>query len=265
VAQPLRRGRRAGPTGRSSAPLNSPKLTSTDIVGKIIYLRQSYHFGPLKISMYLKRYHDIEISSSGVWRVLVRLDMNRLPASQRYKRKQTRWKRYEKARPGHHVQIDVKFLEPLPGVGKRTYYQYTAIDDCTRLRVLRVYRKHDQKTAIQFLDYVLEKLPFQVETIQTDNGSEFQAAFHWHILDRGIKHTYIRPATPRLNGKASSAPTASTPRSSTGSSKESSSTTARCSRTSCKNGRTSTTSTGHTAAWAGRLPTNGSDKRHTRP
>jgi transposase InsO family protein len=127
--------------------------------------------------------------------------MNRLPASQRYKRKQTRWKRYEKARPGHHVQIDVKFLEPLPGVGKRTYYQYTAIDDCTRLRVLRVYRKHDQKTAIQFLDYVLEKLPFQVETIQTDNGSEFQAALHWHILDRGIKRTYIRPATPRLNGK----------------------------------------------------------------
>lgn len=48
---------------------------------------------------------------------------------------------------------------------------------------------------------MLEKLPFQVDTIQTDNGSEFQAAFHWHVLDRGIKHTYIRPATPRLNGK----------------------------------------------------------------
>jgi transposase-like protein len=40
---------------RSSAPLNSPKLTSSDIVGKVIYLRQSYHFGPLKISMCLKR------------------------------------------------------------------------------------------------------------------------------------------------------------------------------------------------------------------
>lgn len=186
---------------RSSAPPTSPNITSTDVAGKIVYLRQSYHFGPLKIAMYLKRYHDITISSSGVWRILVRLDMNRLPASQRYKRRELRWKRYEKARPGHHVQKDVKFLEPLPGAGKRRYYQYTAIDDCTRLRVLRVYPKHDQKTAIQFLDYVLEKLPFQVETIQTDNGAEFQAAFHWHVLDRGIKHTYIRPATPRLNGK----------------------------------------------------------------
>src|SRR6476646_1294882 len=26
-------------------------------------------------------------------------------------------------------------------------------------------------------------------------------AFHWHVLDQGIRHVYIRPATPRLNGK----------------------------------------------------------------
>ena len=41
------------------------------------------------------------------------LGMNRLPASQRYKRHKQRWKRYEKRRPGHHVQIDVKFIEPI--------------------------------------------------------------------------------------------------------------------------------------------------------
>ena len=38
--------------------------------------------------------------------------------------------------------------------------KYTAIDDCTRLRVLRTYPRSDQKTAIQFLDYVLSRLPF---------------------------------------------------------------------------------------------------------
>jgi transposase InsO family protein len=37
--------------------------------------------------------------------------------------------------------------------------------------------------------------------IQTDNGSEFQQLFHWHLVDRGIQHVHIRPATPRLNGK----------------------------------------------------------------
>jgi transposase InsO family protein len=67
--------------------------------------------------------------------------------------------------------------------------------------VLRIYPRSDQKTAIQFLDYVLSRLPFQVEKIQTDNGAEFQTAFHWHVLDQGIGHVYIRPATPRLNGK----------------------------------------------------------------
>jgi len=126
--------------------------------------------------------------------------MNRLPASQRYVRHKRRWTRYEKPLPGHQVQVDVKFIEPIAG-SRRKYYQYTAIDDCTRIRVLRIYPRNNQKTAIQFLDYVLERLPFPVESIQTDNGAEFQAGFHWHVLDRGIRHVYIKPATPRLNGK----------------------------------------------------------------
>src|SRR5438552_18261519 len=76
---------------RSSAPFHSPNATKAEVVGKIIYLRQHYHFGPLKISMYLKRYHDVEIGHSGVYRILKRLELNRLPASQRYKRHTDRW------------------------------------------------------------------------------------------------------------------------------------------------------------------------------
>ena len=98
------------------------------------------------------------------------------------------------------MQIDVKFIAPLKGQRKR-YYQFTAIDDCTRLRVLRIYDKLNTKTAIQFSDYVMQKLPFRVEVIQTDNGPEFGGAFHWHVLDQGVGHVYIKPRTPRLNGK----------------------------------------------------------------
>ena len=185
---------------RSHRPHVSPGTTRTEVVGKIIYLRQHYHFGPAKIAMYLARYHDISISQSGVWRILKRLDLNRLPASQRYKRHDRRWRRYEKPLPGHRVQLDVKFIAPLPG-SRRKHYQFTAIDDCTRLRVLRIYPQLNQKTAIQFADYVLERLPFRVEVIQTDNGAEFQSLFHYHLLDRGISHDYIKPRTPRLNGK----------------------------------------------------------------
>jgi len=191
----------AGLVDRSHRPKTSPKATHVDVVGKILYLRQNYHFGPAKISMYLARYHDVTISNSGVWRILKRLDLNRLPASQRYKRLDRRWKRYEKQLPGHQVQIDVKFIAPIGGTPKQKHYQFTAIDDCTRLRVLRIYPRLNQQTAIQFADYVLEKLPFQVQEVQTDNGPEFGSSFHYHLLDKGVGHRYIKPRTPRLNGK----------------------------------------------------------------
>ncbi len=150
--------------------------------------------------MYLRRYHDLEISPSGVWRILKRLDMNRLLASQRYKRHKRPLEALREGAPRPPRQVDVKFIEPLAGSRKK-HFQFTAIDDCTRIRVLRIFDRNNQKTAIQCLDYVLEKLPFGVEVVQTDNGAEFQGAFHWHVLDRGIGHVYIKPATPRLNGK----------------------------------------------------------------
>src|SRR5436309_11026427 len=91
--------------------------------------------GPQKIAMYLMRYHDVQISPSGIWRILKRLDMSRLPSSQRYRRHVDRWKRYEKPLPGHRVQMDVKFIAPIKDL-RRKHYQFTAIDDCTRIRVL---------------------------------------------------------------------------------------------------------------------------------
>ena len=47
---------------RSRRPKVSPNATHVDVVGKILYLRQNYHFGPGKIAMYLKRYHDVSIA-----------------------------------------------------------------------------------------------------------------------------------------------------------------------------------------------------------
>ncbi|WP_228000499.1 helix-turn-helix domain-containing protein [Nocardia australiensis] len=88
---------------RSRRPRTGPAATRAEVVEKIIHLRQRYRFGPDNIRMYLERYYDIQISKSGVWRILKRLGMVRLPASQRYKRHDRRWKRYEKQRPGHHV------------------------------------------------------------------------------------------------------------------------------------------------------------------
>ena len=55
---------------RSSRPHNSPRVTQVEGIQKIVWLRKHYHFGPAKIAMYLARYHDSTISTSGVWRIL---------------------------------------------------------------------------------------------------------------------------------------------------------------------------------------------------
>jgi len=113
--------------------------------------------------------------------ILAKHGMNRLPANQKHRAHAKRWTRYEKPPPGHRLQMDVKFLERIPGTRKRLY-QFTAIDDYTRIRVLKVYHAYNQTTAIQFADdVVLLRLPFRVLTSQTDKGAEFQSRFHWHL------------------------------------------------------------------------------------
>jgi transposase InsO family protein len=186
---------------RSRGPRVCPNQTRTEVVGKIIYLRQHYHFGPAKIAMYLQRYHDIQISHSGVWRVPEAprpQPAAGLPALQAPRPAlEALW---AGRCPAIGCSWTCRFIAPLAG-SRRKHYQFTAIDDCTRLRVLRIYPQLNQKTAIQFVDYVLERLPFRVEVIQTDNGAEFQSHFHWHLEDLDIQHAYIRPRTPHLNGK----------------------------------------------------------------
>ena len=127
--------------------------------------------------------------------------MNRLPQNQR-KRSIPIPQRYKKQVPGHHVQVDVKFLFFKDQNGKQVKrYQYTAIDDATRIRALKIYEKHNQANAIDFVNYVIDKFPFRIHTIQTDNGHEFQSKFHWHLNDLAVHHRYIKPRTPKHNGK----------------------------------------------------------------
>jgi hypothetical protein len=66
--------------------------------------------------------------------------------------------------------------------------------------VLRIYEQNDQKTAIQFVGYVIARLPFGVETIQTD-GAEFHSrSVGTYQAEPSVIVTSI-PATLRLNAK----------------------------------------------------------------
>jgi transposase InsO family protein len=190
----------AGLINSKPCPENPKLRVAADIEEKILYLRKTYHLGQLRIAWFLQRYHGIKISAGGVYGVLKRNGLNHLPRNAKTRTIQTH--RYAKQIPGHHIQVDVKFLALKNAEGQHIKrFQYTAIDDATRIRALKIYHQHTQANAIDFINYVISKFPFRIHTVRTDNGHEFQAKFHWHLADVGINHVYIKPRTPRLNGK----------------------------------------------------------------
>jgi transposase InsO family protein len=191
---------KAGLVRKRPIAKSHPRQLSAEVVEKVLYLRRTYHLGPQRITWYLERYHGVETSCSTVYRTLVRQGLRHLPKN--VGRRAIHTRRYAKQVPGHHIQVDVKFLSLQAADGSKVRrFQYTAIDDATRIRALKIYRRHNQTSAIDFVDHVIEKFPFRIHTIRTDRGHEFQALFHWHVEDKGIRHVYIKPRTPQLNGK----------------------------------------------------------------
>ena len=147
---------------------NHPNKMSPEVEEKILHLRRTYHLGPIRIVWYLERYHAIKVSDAGVYRTLKRHGLNRLPRGTRVRKIHTQ--RYNKQVPGHHIQMDVKFLIFKGKQGQKVKrYQYTAIDDAMRVRALKVYKRHTQANAIDFVDHIIEKFPFRIQQIRTDN------------------------------------------------------------------------------------------------
>ena len=167
----------------------------------MLHLRRTYHLGPMRIVWYLARYHDIKISDAGVYRVLKRHGVSRLPG--KVGRRAVHTTRYRKKCPATISNSTSSSFLSRPTGATIKRFQYTAIDDATRIRALKIYNKHNQINAMDFVDYVIEKFPFRIQMIRTDRGHEFQAKFHWHVEDRGIRHVYIKPRSPQLNGKVS--------------------------------------------------------------
>jgi len=94
----------------------------------------------------------------------------------------------------------VKFV-PRVARARQRFYQFTAIDEATRFRVLRIYDHNNARTAIDFLRVVREHFPFAIQKIQTDNDSSFGPEFTWYLSDLSISHRHIPPGCPEVNGK----------------------------------------------------------------
>jgi transposase len=157
----------------------------------VIRIRGTYKFGPQRISTHLLREHKIEISAPTVWRILQDYEVKPL---KRYRGKQA-IKRYSRPIPGERVQMDVTKIRP-------RCYQFTAIDDCTRLRVLRLYPNKKAENTVHFFSEVLSSFQFPIQRIQTDWGTEFfNDLFQEELMEHFIKFRPIKPRTLHLNGK----------------------------------------------------------------
>lgn len=146
-----------------------------------------------------------------LWRVMRREGWT----AQVEKKKPYKPKPYEQMQyPGQRVQIDVKVV-PRRCIAdpQLELYQYTAIDEYSRYRVLGAYEEQSAFSSADFLSKVVKHFArkgIAVECIQTDNGFEFtnrfsssqrdlETLFEATVRQLGIR--LIRPYTPRHNGK----------------------------------------------------------------
>lgn len=117
--------------------------------------------------------------------------------------------------PGEKVQIDVKEVPYNCLTGKIRengghLYQWTAIDECTRFRFIYGFEEHTPENSAKFLAMLIKAFPFKIQTVQTDNGTEFtykyiseaeECPFDTALRKAGIEHVLIPPRTPWHNGK----------------------------------------------------------------
>jgi len=67
-------------------PRNPRNRTPPEIFEKVLYLRKTYHLGPMRIVWRIAYYHDIKIAATGVSRILKRNGLNRLPRGTRLRK-----------------------------------------------------------------------------------------------------------------------------------------------------------------------------------
>lgn len=129
------------------------------------------------------------------------------------KRKKKKPKPYRRADyPGQKIQVDVKYVPSACIADGNKYYQYTAVDECTRWCFREMYGEHSTYSSKDFLLKLIRNAPFPVREVQTDNGTEFTnrllvvksrhlTLFEASLLELGIIYHRIQIATPRHNGK----------------------------------------------------------------
>ena len=106
-------------------------------------------------------------------------------------------KEYKPLMPGDLVEVDTLDIRPLPGVLLK---HFTARDVISRWDVVEARSRATAHTAMEFIETLQKRMPFEVRAIQVDGGSEFYAEFEQECQRRGIRLFVLPPKSPKLNG-----------------------------------------------------------------
>jgi transposase InsO family protein len=211
------RYRREGLPGlqdRSSRPHRLHRPTPQPVVEAVERLRRQRCTGKQIAA-------ELSLSPATVSRILKRLGLNRIAALEPAPPIQ----RYERARPGEMIHIDIKKLGRFSRIGHRITgdrtrqsnqrscgkgpgweFVHVAIDDHSRIAFAKIMASEKKHCATAFLRAALayyESLGVKVERVMTDNGACYKSIAFRRLCKRlRLKHVRTKPYTPKTNGKA---------------------------------------------------------------
>jgi len=196
---------------KSTKPKYHPHETSIRDKERIIELRNSTKLCAKKLNYKLAK-EGMIIHDRTIGKIIKKEGLVR-----KYRVRKLQYK-YIRVKPniGDLVEIDVKYVPKR--LGKKRYYQFTAIDCASRWRYLKVYDNIGSSEAMDFLKELIEVASFRIRAIKTDNGTCFTNRYigylkssdpinpRLHSLDLlcqrlNIIHYLIDPGKPAQNGK----------------------------------------------------------------
>jgi len=174
-----------------------PNLKLTEEVCRIITAcKLKTNYGPLKMKLYLEKHHNINVSTTIIYRFYLRRKLIRRP------QKKLPWYMPMKRalvvkEPGEGVQLDTKHIWE-DGFIK---YLFSVLDPYTSKYFAKVFLTKESRNAILLHREAEKYFGFPILSIQTDNGSEFRGEYHRWLEKQNIPHYFIPKKSPLWNSK----------------------------------------------------------------
>jgi transposase InsO family protein len=191
--------RKTGPSEPSSTVLSASEEA-------MVVAFRRHTLLPLDDCLYALQSSIPHLTRSALHRCLQRHGISRLPDMEGDKPKRQKFKRY----PIGYFHIDIAELRTNEG----KLYLFVAIDRTSKFAVAQLVDKANRKTAWEFLEAVLEAVPYKIHTILTDNGIQFceqprnrntaysrPMRFDMICAANGIEHRLTKPNHPWTNGQ----------------------------------------------------------------